>query len=127
MSFARQRSTPSTITTRRPSARVMLASAWAVRSGVASGPSSSSTPLPSDSASARARRRARRAAMAPWSSPRIRYREPSLDVKGWPRRPSAHHEVHELARQHDLLDDLAPVHVGADVGGRQAELLQLLL
>ncbi len=33
MSFARQRSTPSTITTRWPSASVMLASAWAVRRG----------------------------------------------------------------------------------------------
>ena len=67
-----QRSTPSTITNRRPSANVIADSAFATLSGVLSSPSSNSTPPTPLSCSAIARRRVRRSVIRPWSSPQIR-------------------------------------------------------
>ena len=67
-----QRSTPSAITNRRPSAKVIAVSAPATASAVQASPSNSSTPLWPVSASAIARRRARRSPMRPWSSPWMR-------------------------------------------------------
>ena len=67
-----QRSTPSAITKRRPSANVMAHSASATASGVQSSPSSSSTPPTPVSSSAIARNRVRRSVIRPWSSPQIR-------------------------------------------------------
>ena len=68
-----QRSTPSAITKRRPSANVIALSAPATPSGVQASPSSSSTPPAPVSASAIARSRVRRSVIRPWSSPWIRY------------------------------------------------------
>ena len=64
-----QRSTPSAITKRRPSAKVIADSARATASGVDASPSSTSTPAAPLSSSAIRRRRVRRSAMRPWSSP----------------------------------------------------------
>ena len=67
-----QRSTPSAITNRRPSANVIAESAAAIASGVHVSFSNTSTPPGPLSASATARSLARRSAMRPWSSPWIR-------------------------------------------------------
>jgi hypothetical protein len=67
-----QRSTPSAITNRRPSAKVIALRAPATASAVHASPSNSSTPLWPLSASAIARSLARRSPMRPWSSPWMR-------------------------------------------------------
>ena len=67
-----QRSTPSTITNRRPMAKVIAHRALATASGAAASPSKTSTPETPLSRSASARRRARRSEMRPWSSPWMR-------------------------------------------------------
>ncbi len=69
MSAAFQRSTPSTITNRRPIAKVIADSAAATASTVAASPSKTSIPCDPLSRSASARSLARRSPSRPWSSP----------------------------------------------------------
>ena len=68
-----QRSTPSTMMNRRPTANVIAFSAAPTSSGVVVSPSKTSTASTPDSASAIARSRARRSAIRPCASPWIRY------------------------------------------------------
>ena len=115
--------------TRRPIASVIARERRATPAGVAASPSSTSTLrgvalLLGERAQARAALgdRAVVVAVDQVGGLQLGHR---AECMGW-CDALAHDEVHELARHHDLLDDLLAVEVRLHVRRRQAQLLQLL-